>query len=63
MMSEEINAVCHDQLLPGDRDVTAAWIVEQTLIHDGTPHPGGTFRLGRNGWRDLAQTSFHEIAD
>ncbi|QKK25829.1 LysR substrate-binding domain-containing protein [Rhizobium hidalgonense] len=43
LMSEEIIAVCHNRLLPVDRDVTAGWIVDQTLIHDGTPHPGGDF--------------------
>ncbi|WP_245277972.1 LysR substrate-binding domain-containing protein [Rhizobium leguminosarum] len=54
LMSEEIIAVCHNRLLPVDREVTAGWIVEQTLIHDGTPHPGGDFPtwaewLGRSG--------------
>jgi LysR family glycine cleavage system transcriptional activator len=43
LMGEEIIAVCHHRLLPGDRQVTAGWIAEQTLIHDGTPHPGGDF--------------------
>lgn len=43
LMNEEIIAVCHNRLLPTDRDVTAGWIAEQTLIHDGTPHPGGDF--------------------
>ncbi|WP_049735623.1 LysR substrate-binding domain-containing protein [Rhizobium ecuadorense] len=43
LMSEEIIAVCHNRLLQADREVTAGWIVEQTLIHDGTPHPGGDF--------------------
>ncbi|EJB02635.1 transcriptional regulator [Rhizobium leguminosarum bv. trifolii WSM597] len=43
LMSEEIIAVCHNRLLPVDGEVTAGWIVEQTLIHDGTPHPGGDF--------------------
>ncbi|MBB3645472.1 LysR family glycine cleavage system transcriptional activator [Rhizobium sp. BK619] len=43
LMSEEIIAVCHNRLLRVDREVTAGWIVEQTLIHDGTPHPGGDF--------------------
>ncbi|NEJ74293.1 LysR family transcriptional regulator [Rhizobium phaseoli] len=43
LMSEEIIAVCHNRLLKADREVTAGWIVEQTLIHDGTPHPGGNF--------------------
>ncbi|WP_179610546.1 LysR substrate-binding domain-containing protein [Rhizobium leguminosarum] len=43
LMSEEIIAVCHNRLLQVDREVTAGWIVEQTLIHDGTPHPGGDF--------------------
>lgn len=43
LMSEEIIAVCHNLLLQAGREVTAGWIVEQTLIHDGTPHPGGDF--------------------
>lgn len=43
LMGEEIIAVCHNKLLPADREVTAGWIAEQTLIHDGTPHPGGDF--------------------
>ena len=43
LMGEEIIAVCHNKLLPQDQEVTAGWIAEQTLIHDGTPHPGGDF--------------------
>lgn len=43
LMGEEIIAVCHRKLLPAERQVTAGWISEQTLIHDGTPHPGGEF--------------------
>ncbi|MEZ2128186.1 MULTISPECIES: LysR substrate-binding domain-containing protein [unclassified Sinorhizobium] len=43
LMGEEIIAVCHNRLLPVDQEVTAGWIAEQTLIHDGTPHPGGDF--------------------
>ncbi|MBB4569315.1 LysR substrate-binding domain-containing protein [Rhizobium leucaenae] len=43
LMGEEIIAVCHNRLLPQDQDVTSGWIAEQTLIHDGTPHPGGDF--------------------
>lgn len=43
LMGEEIIAVCHNRLLPEGREVTAGWIAEQTLIHDGTPHPGGDF--------------------
>lgn len=43
LMDEEIIAVCHNRLLPVDGQVTAGWIAEQTLIHDGTPHPGGDF--------------------
>ena len=43
LMDEEIIAVCHNRLLPDDGQVTAGWIAEQTLIHDGTPHPGGDF--------------------
>ncbi|MGY5801572.1 LysR substrate-binding domain-containing protein [Rhizobium sp. LEGMi12c] len=43
LMGEEIIAVCHNKLLPPDQEVTAGWIAEQTLIHDGTPHPGGDF--------------------
>jgi LysR family glycine cleavage system transcriptional activator len=43
LMGEEIIAVCHHRLLPPDQQVTAGWIADQTLIHDGTPHPGGDF--------------------
>jgi LysR family transcriptional regulator, glycine cleavage system transcriptional activator len=43
LMGEEIIAVCHKKLLPTGQEVTAGWIAEQTLIHDGTPHPGGDF--------------------
>lgn len=43
LMGEEIIAVCHNRLLPGDGQVTGGWIAGQTLIHDGTPHPGGEF--------------------
>jgi len=43
LMPEEIIAVCHHRLLSQDEQVTAGWIAEQTLIHDGTPHPGGDF--------------------
>jgi LysR family glycine cleavage system transcriptional activator len=43
LMDEEIIAVCHRDLLPKTEDVIASWIVEQTLIHDRTPHPGGDF--------------------
>lgn len=51
LMPEEIIAVCHRDLYPADRDVTAGWIGEQTLIHDGTPHPGGDFP----GWAEWLQ--------
>ncbi len=47
LMGEEIIAVCHNKLLPIDREVTAGWIAEQTLIPDGTPHPGGDFPTWR----------------
>ncbi len=43
LMDEEIIAVCHRRLLPQHDEITAGWIAEQTLIHDGTPHPGGDF--------------------
>lgn len=43
LMGEEIIAVCHHRLLPTDSEATAGWIAGQTLIHDGTPHPGGDF--------------------
>lgn len=43
LMDEEIIAVCHARLLPPDQPVTSEWIARQTLIHDGTPHPGGDF--------------------
>ncbi|MGO4170320.1 LysR substrate-binding domain-containing protein [Novosphingobium sp. YAF33] len=40
---EEIIPVCHHRLLPQGEQATAGWIAEQTLIHDGTAHPGGGF--------------------
>ncbi|MFP5454608.1 LysR substrate-binding domain-containing protein [Sphingobium sp. CFD-1] len=43
LMGEEIIAVCHKSLLPNEGQITAGWIADQTLIHDGTPHPGGDF--------------------
>lgn len=43
LMGEEIIAVCHRNLLPTKGQVTGHWIAGQTLIHDGTPHPGGDF--------------------
>lgn len=43
LMGEEIIAVCHHRLLPKEGEVATGWIAEQTLIHDGTPHPGGDF--------------------
>lgn len=43
LMPEEIIAVCHHRLLPEHEQPTAGWIAEQTLIHDGTAHPGGDF--------------------
>jgi LysR family glycine cleavage system transcriptional activator len=43
LMDEEIIAVCHRRLLSNRERVTANWIAKQTLIHDGTPHPGGDF--------------------
>lgn len=43
LMGEEIIATCHRRLLPKEEDVTACWIARQTLIHDGTRHPGGEF--------------------
>ncbi len=57
LMGEEIVAVCHRSLLPADRDVTIGWIMEQTLIHDGTPHAGGDFP----SWSDwLARAGVNE---
>lgn len=43
LMGEEIIAVCHHRLLPDNMPITADWIATQTLIHDGTLHPGGDF--------------------
>ncbi|HMM74894.1 MAG TPA: LysR substrate-binding domain-containing protein [Gammaproteobacteria bacterium] len=43
LMGEEIIAVCNTRLLPAGRPATAEWIVQQTLIHDGMPHPGAEF--------------------
>ena len=43
LMGEEIIAVCHHRLLPEKKPASADWMITQTLIHDGTPHPGGEF--------------------
>jgi LysR family glycine cleavage system transcriptional activator len=43
LMNEEIIAVCHKRLLPTNAKATTRWIARQTLIHDGTPYPGGEF--------------------
>ncbi|TCU58469.1 LysR family glycine cleavage system transcriptional activator [Novosphingobium sp. PhB57] len=43
LMGEEIIPVCHHRLLPQGEQATAGWIAEQTLIYDGTAHPGGGF--------------------
>lgn len=43
LMGEEIIAVCNHRLLPDGQSPTADWFAQQTLIHDGTPHPGGEF--------------------
>lgn len=60
LMGEEIIAVCHQRLLPIDRDVTAGWIVGQTLVHDGTSHPGGDFP----SWADwLARAGANQPPD
>jgi LysR family transcriptional regulator, glycine cleavage system transcriptional activator len=61
LMGEEIIAVCHRDMLSGNATPTAEWIAGQTLIHDGTAHPGGEFPswsewLGRAGLN-------HEPAD
>lgn len=47
LMGEEIIAVCSPQLLPA-RKPTLAWLLQQTLIHDGMAHPGAEFP----SWRD-----------
>ena len=57
LMSEEIIAVCNRSLLPACSEVTTAWIMEQTLIHDGTPHAGGDFPTW-GGW--LARAGANE---
>ena len=58
LMGEEIIAVCNRSLLPQDCHVAAGWISEQTLIHDGTPHPGGDFP----SWRDwLARAGVNQL--
>lgn len=60
LMGEEIIAVCHNKLLPPDREVAAGWIAEQTLIHDGTPHPGGDFPT----WSEwLARAGANHVPD
>lgn len=56
LMGEEIIAVCHPRLLPGDQAPTAGWIAEQVLVHDATPHPGGIFLPGPIGWRAAGPT-------
>lgn len=43
LMGEEVIAVCHPKLLPPRGRVTPDWFSRQTLIHDGTAHPGGDF--------------------
>lgn len=43
LMGEEIIAVCNRSLLPTGSELTLGWIMEQTLIHDGTLHAGGDF--------------------
>lgn len=43
LMGEEVIAVCNPKLLSERGMVTPAWFSKQTLIHDGTPHPGGDF--------------------
>lgn len=57
LMNEEIIAVCHRRLLRKDDEATASWIAGQTLIHDGTPHPGGDFPTW-NEW--LARSGVNE---
>jgi LysR family transcriptional regulator, glycine cleavage system transcriptional activator len=54
LMSEEVVVVCHHNLVPKDEPVTAQWIAEQTLIHNGSPHlfgetPVWNEWLARNG--------------
>ncbi|MGE3772628.1 MAG: LysR substrate-binding domain-containing protein [Gammaproteobacteria bacterium] len=43
LMDEEIIAVCSTRLLPAGQPAGVEWIVQQTLIHDGMPHPGAEF--------------------
>jgi LysR family glycine cleavage system transcriptional activator len=43
LMEEEVVAVCSPKLLAPDSPATPNWIAQQTLIHDGTPHPGCDF--------------------
>lgn len=61
LMGEEIIAVCNRRLLPDGQRPTADWLAQQTLIHDGTPHPGGDFP----SWREwLAAAGFDtEVKD
>jgi LysR family glycine cleavage system transcriptional activator len=60
LMDEEIIPVCHNKLLPSGSEVAAGWFAEQTLIHDGTPHPGGDFP----NWSEwLARAGVNHIPD
>ncbi len=43
LMDEEIIAVCSTTLLPIGGPTSGDWILRQTLIHDGMPHPGAEF--------------------
>jgi LysR family transcriptional regulator, glycine cleavage system transcriptional activator len=59
LMHEEVVAVCHHRLIPPGETPSAAWIANQTLIHDGSPHPGGEFP----SWNDwLARAGVNHVA-
>lgn len=43
LMDEDVVMVCSPLLLPDITGCTPAWLSEQKLIHDDTPHPGAHF--------------------
>lgn len=43
LMDEEVVLVCSPRLAPPDKMACGAWLAEQKLIHDDTPHPGAHY--------------------
>lgn len=60
MMDEEVIAVCSPSLLPRNRSASPTWMAGQTLIHDGTPHPGGEFPTWDDWLRSAGVNSLRE---